>query len=66
MRLWKNLWIMLFLKLCRQTVRNNLKEQDPESVLKYNEEVIKKMKEMGAFRKHVIVAMDWHDIMFYS
>jgi hypothetical protein len=38
MKLWKNLWIMLFLKLCRQTVRNNLKEQDPESVLKYNKE----------------------------
>ena len=54
------------MKLCRQTVRNNLKEQDPESVLKYNKEVIKKMREMGAFRKHVIVAMDRHDIMFYS
>jgi hypothetical protein len=52
--------------VCGQTVRNNLKEQDPESVLKYNEEVIKKMKEMGAFRKPVIVAMDWHDIMFYG
>jgi len=24
--------------VCGQTVRNNLKEQDPESVLKYNEE----------------------------
>jgi len=52
--------------VCGQTVRNNLKQQDPESVLKYNEEVIKKMKEMGAFRKPVIVAMDWHDIMFYG
>jgi hypothetical protein len=52
--------------VCGQTVRNNLKQQDPERVLKYNEEVIKKMKEMGAFRKPVIVAMDWHDIMFYS
>ena len=52
--------------VCGQTVRNNLKEQDPESVLKYNGEVIKKMKEMGAFRKPVIVAMDWHDIMFYG
>ena len=51
--------------VCGQTVRNNLKQQDPESVLKYNE-VIKKMREMGAFRKPVIVAMDWHDIMFYS
>jgi hypothetical protein len=65
MKLWKNLWIMLFLKLCRQTVRNNLKEQDPESVLKYNRSN-KEDEEMGAFRKHVIVAMDWHDIMFYS
>jgi len=52
--------------VCGQTVRNNLKEQDPERVLKYNEEIIKKMKEMGAFRKPVIVAMDWHDIMFYG
>jgi len=24
--------------VCGQTIRNNLKEQDPESVLKYNEE----------------------------
>ena len=24
------------------------------------------MKEMGAFRKPVIVTMDWHDIMFYG
>ena len=48
--------------VCGQTVRNNLKEQDPKSVLKYNEED----KGNGAFRKPVIVAMDWHDIMFYS
>ena len=49
--------------VCGQTVRNNLKEQDPERVLKYNEE-----EDEGnwAFRKPVIVAMDWHDIMFYS
>ena len=52
--------------VCGQTVRNKLKEQDPESVLKYSEEIIKKMKEMGTFRKPVIVAMDSHDIMFYS
>jgi len=24
------------------------------------------MREMGAFKKPVIVAMDWHDIMFYG
>jgi len=41
--------------VCGQTVRNNLKEQDPERVLKYNEE-IKKMRKMGAFKKPVIVA----------
>jgi len=52
--------------VCGQTVRNNLKEQDPERVLKYNEEILKKMREMGALKKPVIVAMDWHDIMFYG
>jgi len=31
--------------VCGQTVRNNLKQQDPERVLKYNEEVIKKEDE---------------------
>jgi len=30
--------------VCGQTVRNNLKQQDPESVLKYNEEILKKMR----------------------
>ena len=52
--------------VCGQTIRNNLKEQDPERVLKYNEEILKKMREMGALKKPVIVAMDWHDIMFYG
>ncbi|MFP3130016.1 MAG: hypothetical protein RXR51_00295 [Nitrososphaeria archaeon] len=28
----------LSVDVCGQTVRNNLKQQDPESVLKYNEE----------------------------
>jgi hypothetical protein len=31
--------------VCGQTVSNNIKEQDPERVLKYNEEVIKKEDE---------------------
>ena len=52
--------------VCGQTVRNKLMLQDPESVLKYNEEIMKKIKEIGALRKPVIVAMDWHNIMFYS
>jgi len=36
--------------VCEQTVSNNLKEQDPERVLKYNEEILKKMREMGALK----------------
>ena len=53
--------------VCGQTVRNNLKEQDPELVLKYNEEILKKEDERnGGVKKPVIVAMDWHDIMFYG
>jgi|GEM_PF-4980555 len=36
--------------VCGQTVSNNLKEQDPERVLKYNEEILKKMREMGALK----------------
>jgi hypothetical protein len=37
--------------VCGQTVRNNLKQQDPESVLKYNEEVIKKIEGNGGVQK---------------
>ncbi|MFP3166786.1 MAG: hypothetical protein RXR36_05860 [Nitrososphaeria archaeon] len=48
--------------VCEQTVRNNLKQQDPESVLKYNEED----KGNGGVKKPVTVAMGWHNIMFYS
>jgi len=55
-----------FLKICGQTVRNNLKQQNPDNVLEYNESIIKAMKDMGAFKKPVIVAIDWHDIMYYG
>ncbi len=55
-----------FLKICGQTVRNNLKQQLPEWIMAYNDNIIKMMKELGAFRKPVIVAMDWHDIMYYG
>jgi hypothetical protein len=34
------------LKLCRQTIKNNLKQQDPDNILKHNEEIIKTMKNM--------------------
>jgi putative transposase len=55
-----------YLKICGQTVRNNLKQQNPDDVLEYNESIIKAMKDMGAFKKPVIVAIDWHDIMYYG
>ncbi|MGC8949387.1 MAG: transposase [Thermoprotei archaeon] len=54
------------LKLCGQTIRNNLKQQDPDNILKHNEEIIKTMKNMNAFKKPVIIAIDWHDIMYYG
>ena len=55
-----------FLKVCGQTVRNNLKQQLPEGIIAYDDNIIKTMKELGAFRKPVIVAMDWHDVMYYG
>jgi hypothetical protein len=47
-----------FLKLCRQTIKNNPKQQDPDNILKHNKEIIKTMKNMSAFKKPVIIAMD--------
>ncbi|MGC9073973.1 MAG: hypothetical protein ACP5H0_07465, partial [Caldisericum sp.] len=55
-----------FLKLCGQTIKNNPKQQDPDNILKHNKEIIKTMKNMNAFKKPVIIAIDWHDIMYYG
>lgn len=54
-----------FMGLCGQTVRNNLREQDPDALLQLNDEIINKIK--GKYlRNPLILAIDWHDIMYYG
>jgi hypothetical protein len=54
------------LHLCGQTVRNHLKQQDPNQLLQLNQAVIEKMKKKGALNKPLNIAVDWHDIMYYG
>ena len=49
-----------------QTVRNHLRNKDPEGLLQINADLIAMMKKKGKFRKPLIVAMDWHDEMYYG
>ncbi len=51
--------------LCGQTVRNNIREQGPDALLQLNDEIISQIK--GKYlRKPLILAIDWHDIMYYG
>lgn len=54
------------LQLCGQTVRNHLKQQKPTRFLQVNREVIEKMKKQGALSKPLVLAVDWHDEMYYG
>jgi hypothetical protein len=54
------------LHVCGQTVRNNLKKQDPQHLLEVNQQIIKEMKKKGALSKQLILAVDWHDEMYYG
>ena len=54
------------LHLCGQTVRNHLKQQNPQHLLSINDETIQKMKQKGALSKPLVLAVDWHDIMYYG
>ena len=54
------------LRLCGQTVRNHLKHQDPTRFLRVNREVIEKMRKQGALSKPLVLAVDWHDEMYYG
>jgi hypothetical protein len=54
------------LDLCGQTVRNHLRYQDPSSFLKVNHELVNRMKKLGALSKPLILAIDWHDEMYYG
>ncbi len=53
------------MRLCGQTVRNSLREQDPDDLLQLNDEIIKELK--GKYlKKPLILAIDWHDVMYYG
>ena len=54
------------LHVCGQTVRNHLKQQNPQRFAIINHEIIQKMKKKGALSKPLTLAIDWHDIMYYG
>lgn len=54
------------LHACGQTVRNHLKQQNPQSLLQVNQQVIHQMKQRGALNKPIMLAVDWHDEMYYG
>lgn len=54
------------LHVCGQTVRNHLKQLDPQQLLQINQQTIKEMKNKGALTKPLTLAIDWHDIMYYG
>ncbi|MGQ9514450.1 MAG: transposase [Thermoproteota archaeon] len=51
---------------CGQTVRNHLRYQDPTTLLGENERIIEEMRSLGALSKPLIVAIDWHNVMYYG
>jgi hypothetical protein len=54
------------LRICGQTVRNHLKQQNPTRFLHVNRKIVKEMKRKGALSKPLILAIDWHDEMYYG
>ncbi len=54
------------LHVCGQTVRNHLKQQDHNQLLQVNQQIIHEMKKKGALAKPLILAVDWHDEMYYG
>ena len=51
---------------CGQTVRNHLRDGNPDLLLQINHDLISTLRETGMLRKPLIVAMDWHDEMYYG
>ena len=54
------------LDACGQTVRNHLRYQDPSRLLAANDRVIGEMRSLGALSKPLILAIDWHEEMYYG
>ena len=51
---------------CGQTVRNHLKGKDPDLLLQINHDMIATFRESGLLKKPMMVAIDWHDEMYYG
>lgn len=51
---------------CGQTVRNHLRNKDPDLLLQINHDLMATLREKGLLKKPLIVAMDWHDEMYYG
>ena len=49
-----------------QTVRNHLRNKNPEGLLNINSGIIAMLKKKGVFRKPLKIAIDWHDEMYYG
>jgi hypothetical protein len=49
-----------------QTVRNHIRDKNPDGLLQINQDLIGTMREKGLFEKPLIVAIDWHDEMYYG
>ena len=49
-----------------QTVRNHLRDRKPDTLLQINHDMIATLREKGILKKPFIVALDWHDEMYYG
>jgi hypothetical protein len=54
------------LDACGQTIRNHLRYQDPSRLLIANDRAIDEMRSLGALSGPLILAIDWHDEMYYG
>lgn len=51
---------------CGQTVRNHLREKSADTLLQINRDMIATLRENGLLKKPLMVALDWHDEMYYG
>ena len=51
---------------CGQTVRNHLRDRKPDTLLQINHDMIATLREKGILKKPLMVALDWHDEMYYG
>ena len=49
-----------------QTVRNYIRNINPGRLLRINNDMIATLREMGVLKKPLMLALDWHDGMYYG